>query len=147
MLLLIEFGICLLITLWPQCMGLDLDETEMVRALQGSYGVPGKEQVREISLKLSRKFELRPLWMFFFSLLQQWILLRLCSSAAPSAVTSTMTLPCGVCRDLVTGNSQYPLHVVLFRIPGIVMRIWVPSQSICPFANLSRGTSIRALGI
>ncbi|XP_055694107.1 tetraspanin-11 [Lutzomyia longipalpis] len=43
-LLLIEFGICLLITLWPQCMGLDLDETEMVRALQGSYGVPGKEQ-------------------------------------------------------------------------------------------------------
>uniref|UniRef100_A0A1B0DGY6 Tetraspanin n=1 Tax=Phlebotomus papatasi TaxID=29031 RepID=A0A1B0DGY6_PHLPP len=25
-------------------MGLDLDETEMVRALQGSYGVPGKEQ-------------------------------------------------------------------------------------------------------
>ncbi|GAB0090175.1 Tetraspanin [Sergentomyia squamirostris] len=43
-LLLIEFGICLLITLWPQCMGLDLDETEMVRALQGSYGVPGREQ-------------------------------------------------------------------------------------------------------
>ncbi|XP_059622300.1 tetraspanin-11 [Phlebotomus argentipes] len=43
-LLLLEFGMCLLITLWPQCMGLDLDETVMVRALQGSYGVPGKEQ-------------------------------------------------------------------------------------------------------
>lgn len=46
MLLLIEFGVCLMITLWPQCLGLNLDETIMVKVLQGGYGVPGKEQVR-----------------------------------------------------------------------------------------------------
>lgn len=45
-LLIVEFGICLIITMWPQCLGLNLDETTMVKALQGSYGVPGKEQVR-----------------------------------------------------------------------------------------------------
>lgn len=31
--------------MWPQCLGLNLDETIMVKALQGSYGIPGKEQV------------------------------------------------------------------------------------------------------
>lgn len=45
-LLIAEFGICLTITMWPQCLGLNLDETVMVKALQGTYGVPGKEQVR-----------------------------------------------------------------------------------------------------
>lgn len=44
-LLLLEFAICLLITLWPQCLGLNLDEAVMERALQGSYGVPGREQL------------------------------------------------------------------------------------------------------
>lgn len=44
-LLIIEFGVCLLITLWPQCLGLNLDESIMVKVLQGSYGVPGKEQL------------------------------------------------------------------------------------------------------
>lgn len=44
-LLVVEFGMCLIITMWPQCLGLNLDETIMVKALQGSYGVPGKEQV------------------------------------------------------------------------------------------------------
>ncbi|KAG4066566.1 hypothetical protein HA402_007202 [Bradysia odoriphaga] len=44
-LLIAEFGICLTITMWPQCLGLNLDETVMVKALQGTYGVPGKEQL------------------------------------------------------------------------------------------------------
>ncbi|KAL9703454.1 hypothetical protein quinque_006972 [Culex quinquefasciatus] len=39
-----EFGVCLMITAWPQCLGLNLDETAMVKVLQGSYGVPGHEQ-------------------------------------------------------------------------------------------------------
>ncbi|XP_053687450.1 CD151 antigen [Sabethes cyaneus] len=43
-LLIAEFGVCLMITAWPQCLGLNLDETAMVKALQGSYGVPGYEQ-------------------------------------------------------------------------------------------------------
>ncbi|XP_055532357.1 CD151 antigen isoform X2 [Wyeomyia smithii] len=43
-LLVAEFGVCLMITAWPQCLGLNLDETAMVKALQGSYGVPGYEQ-------------------------------------------------------------------------------------------------------
>lgn len=33
-----------MITAWPQCLGLNLDETAMVKALQGSYGVPDHEQ-------------------------------------------------------------------------------------------------------
>lgn len=45
LLLLIEFSICLMITLWPQCLGLNLDASVMVRVLQAGYGVPGKEQV------------------------------------------------------------------------------------------------------
>lgn len=47
-LLLIEFSICLMITIWPQCLGLNLDETLMVKVLQANYGVPGKEQVKNI---------------------------------------------------------------------------------------------------
>ncbi|XP_058458271.1 CD151 antigen-like isoform X3 [Malaya genurostris] len=43
-LLIAEFGVCLMITAWPQCLGLNLDETAMVKALQGSYGVPDHEQ-------------------------------------------------------------------------------------------------------
>ena len=33
-----------MITAWPQCLGLNLNETAMVKALQGKYGVPGEEQ-------------------------------------------------------------------------------------------------------
>lgn len=47
MLLLIEFSVCLMITLWPQCLGLNLDASVMVKVLQAGYGVPGKEQVFE----------------------------------------------------------------------------------------------------
>lgn len=43
-LLMIKFGLCIVITLWPQCLGLNLNATEMVKILQGSYGVPGFEQ-------------------------------------------------------------------------------------------------------
>lgn len=43
-LLLLESAACLAITIWPQCLGLNLDETKMVKAMQGSYGVPGREQ-------------------------------------------------------------------------------------------------------
>lgn len=43
-LLLAESVVCLAITLWPHCLGISLDETKMVKALQGNYGVPGKEQ-------------------------------------------------------------------------------------------------------
>ncbi|XP_053670444.1 CD151 antigen [Anopheles nili] len=43
-LLVVEFGVCLMITAWPQCLGLNLNETAMVKALQASYGVPGHEQ-------------------------------------------------------------------------------------------------------
>ncbi|XP_017472020.1 PREDICTED: tetraspanin-11 [Rhagoletis zephyria] len=43
-LLLAESMVCLAITLWPHCLGITLDESKMVKALQGNYGVPGKEQ-------------------------------------------------------------------------------------------------------
>lgn len=45
LLLLIEFSVCVIITFWPQCLGLNLDEPLLVKALQANYGVPGKEQV------------------------------------------------------------------------------------------------------
>lgn len=48
LLLLIEFSVCLMITLWPQCLGLSLDASVMVKVLQAGYGVPGKEQVRSL---------------------------------------------------------------------------------------------------
>lgn len=44
-LLLVEFTFCSMATVWPQCIGLNLDESVMVKVLQSSYGVPGKEQV------------------------------------------------------------------------------------------------------
>lgn len=43
-LLLIKFALCIVITIWPQSLGLNLNVTEMVKILQGSYGVPGLEQ-------------------------------------------------------------------------------------------------------
>lgn len=43
-LLMIKFSLCFAIILYPQCLGLNLNVTEMVKALQGSYGVPGLEQ-------------------------------------------------------------------------------------------------------
>ncbi|KAH8335115.1 hypothetical protein KR074_009696, partial [Drosophila pseudoananassae] len=43
-LLLTESVVCLAITLWPHCLGISLDESQMVRALQEHYGVPGQEQ-------------------------------------------------------------------------------------------------------
>ncbi|XP_053966319.1 tetraspanin-11 [Anastrepha ludens] len=43
-LLLAESMVCLAITLWPHCLGISLDESKMVKTLQGNYGVPGKEQ-------------------------------------------------------------------------------------------------------
>lgn len=50
LLLLIEFSVCLMITLWPQCLGLNLDASIMVKVLQAGYGVPGKEQVFESTI-------------------------------------------------------------------------------------------------
>lgn len=44
LLLLFKFSVCVVITIWPQCLGLNLNATEMVKILQGSYGVPGYEQ-------------------------------------------------------------------------------------------------------
>lgn len=43
--------------MWPQCLGLNLDETLMVKALQGSYGVPGKEQLTAAIDFAQTKFE------------------------------------------------------------------------------------------
>lgn len=34
--------ICLVLSLWPSCLGLELDATLMVRALQRNYGMPGQ---------------------------------------------------------------------------------------------------------
>ncbi|XP_020816011.1 uncharacterized protein LOC110190045 [Drosophila serrata] len=42
-LLLTESVMCLAITLWPHCLGISLDEGQMVRSLQSNYGVPGQE--------------------------------------------------------------------------------------------------------
>lgn len=44
MLLLFKFAVCIIITILPQCLGLNMNATEMVKVLQGSYGVPGMEQ-------------------------------------------------------------------------------------------------------
>ncbi|XP_041447750.1 uncharacterized protein LOC111074462 [Drosophila obscura] len=43
-LLLTESVICLAITLWPHCLGISLDESQMIKSLQTFYGVPGQEQ-------------------------------------------------------------------------------------------------------
>ncbi|XP_034666606.1 tetraspanin-8 [Drosophila subobscura] len=43
-LLLTESVLCLAITLWPHCLGIGLDESQMVKSLQSYYGVPGHEQ-------------------------------------------------------------------------------------------------------
>lgn len=42
-LLLTESVMCLAITLWPHCLGISLDESQMVRSLKNNYGVPGQE--------------------------------------------------------------------------------------------------------
>lgn len=47
-LLLIEFAFCSLMFVWPQCLGLNLDEFVLVKLLQSSYGVPGKEHVNTL---------------------------------------------------------------------------------------------------
>lgn len=39
----LKFSLCIVITLWPQSLGLNFNATEMVKILQGSYGVPGFE--------------------------------------------------------------------------------------------------------
>lgn len=43
-LLMVKFSVCIVITIWPQCLGLNLNATEMVKILQAKYGVPGYEQ-------------------------------------------------------------------------------------------------------
>ncbi|XP_055918936.1 uncharacterized protein LOC129950980 isoform X2 [Eupeodes corollae] len=43
-LLLAESVVCLTLTLWPKCLGISLEESQIVKALQQNYGVPGKEQ-------------------------------------------------------------------------------------------------------
>lgn len=43
--------------MWPQCLGLTLDETLMVKVLQGSYGVPGKEQLTAAIDMAQTRFE------------------------------------------------------------------------------------------
>lgn len=44
LLLVVKFSVCVIITIWPQSLGLNFNGTEMVKTLQGSYGVPGFEQ-------------------------------------------------------------------------------------------------------
>lgn len=43
-LLIAEFVLIISITVWPNCLGLNLEEDAMVRALTGQYGIPGHEQ-------------------------------------------------------------------------------------------------------
>lgn len=43
LLLISKFGVCAVIFLWPQYLGLNLNSTEMVKVLQEIYGVPGFE--------------------------------------------------------------------------------------------------------
>jgi Tetraspanin family len=43
LLLLLKFALCIVITVYPQSLGLNMNVTEMVKILQGSYGVPGQE--------------------------------------------------------------------------------------------------------
>lgn len=45
LLLLFESSFCSIVAVWPQCLGLNLDESVMVKILQSNYGIPGKEQV------------------------------------------------------------------------------------------------------
>lgn len=56
-LLLFEFAICLMISLWPQCLGLTLNVTAMVKTLQGYYGIPGEEQFTAAMDLAQVKFE------------------------------------------------------------------------------------------
>lgn len=65
LLLLIEFSICVIITFWPQCLGLNLDEPLMVKALQANYGVPGKEQVIFVPLIIFIQFRLNNFKILF----------------------------------------------------------------------------------
>lgn len=43
-LVLLKFFFCIVITVWPQFLGMKLNATEMVKILQGKYGVPGFEK-------------------------------------------------------------------------------------------------------
>lgn len=44
LLLLLESSFGAIVAVWPQCLGLNLDES-LVKVLQSNYGMPGKEQV------------------------------------------------------------------------------------------------------
>lgn len=52
-----------MITIYPQCLGLSLDESLMVKVLQASYGVPGKEQVNKM---------ISSSYVLLLSFLHQW---------------------------------------------------------------------------
>lgn len=52
-----EFSICLGITVWPQCLGLTLNITEMVRTVQEYYGISGEEQFTAAMDLAQVKFE------------------------------------------------------------------------------------------
>lgn len=46
-LLLMETTLCSMVTVWSKCVGVNFDEHLMVKVLQSSYGVPGREQVTD----------------------------------------------------------------------------------------------------
>lgn len=46
LLLVFQFCACAVIITWPQFLGLNVNATQMVRVLQGNYGVPNHEQVK-----------------------------------------------------------------------------------------------------
>lgn len=44
LLLIGETTVCVLAVFWPNLLGIDVQQTRLVRALQRSYAVPGREQ-------------------------------------------------------------------------------------------------------
>lgn len=113
LLLLIEFSACLMIAVWPQCLGLNLDASIMVKVLQGGYGVPGKEQVnRHIFCVL----------IFFF-------LSSICFQlTAAIDLVQTKFKCCAI-------NSDINYDTSLWRLQGYGQRDWAVPLTCCFLRN------------
>lgn len=115
-LLLVEFTFCSMATVWPQCIGLNLDESVMVKVLQSSYGVPGKEQV--ISSEVRSLTKIKAI-SFKYHILQL---------TASIDLAQTRFKCCAI-------NSNLNYDMSLWRLQSYGQRDWAVPQSCCMLTN------------
>lgn len=102
-----------MVTVWPQCVGLNLDESLMVKVLQSSYGVPGKEQV---FIHFSKKK------------IKNFIDLSLLQLTAAIDLAQTYFKCCAI-------NSNLNYDMSLWRLQNLGNIDWAVPQTCCMLTN------------